>query len=153
MLAFFPRYANLDTPVSYSETFVSEAVPSGERRIHIYIYTEERRGMSSASGDRPFCQPDLCGKYLQGGASPSLFNGLVGLTFCFSRHSNHSIVRYHFNSLETVSSSRGGLLSLVPFPEGPRGGNFREGLVLDRYRCPGDDDCVVGRSLMFVWCV
>lgn len=34
--------------------------------------------MSSASGDRPFCQPDLCGKYLQGGASPSLFNGLVG---------------------------------------------------------------------------
>lgn len=129
MLAFFPRYANLDTPVSYSETFVSEAVPSGERRIHIYIYTEERRGMSSASGDRPFCQPDLCGKYLQGGASPSLFNGLVGLTFCFSRHSNHSIVRYHFNSLETVSSSRGGLLPLVPFPEGPRGGNFREGLV------------------------
>lgn len=133
MLAFFPRYANLDTPVSYSETFVSEAVPSGERRIHIYIYIRRSEEECRApAGIGRFASQIYAANICKAGLLlPCLMDWSVHVTFCFSRHSNHSIVRYHFNSLETVSSSRGGLLPLVPFSgsEGPRGGNFREGLV------------------------
>lgn len=131
MLAFFPRYANLDTPVSYSETFVSEAVPSGERRIHIYIYIRRSEEECRApAGIGRFASQIYAANICKAGLLlPCLMDWSVHVTFCFSRHSNHSIVRYRFNSLETVSSSRGGLLPLVPFPEGPRGGNFREGLV------------------------
>lgn len=131
MLAFFPRYANLDTPVSYSETFVSEAVPSGERRIHIYIYIRRSEEECRApAGIGRFASQIYAANICKAGLLlPCLMDWSVHVTFCFSRHSNHSIVRYRFNSLETVSSSRGGLLPLVSFPEGPRGGNFREGLV------------------------
>lgn len=121
--------------------------------IYIYIRRSEEECRAPAGIGRFASQIYAANICKAGLLLPCLMDWSVHVTFCFSRHSNHSIVRYRFNSLETVSSSRGGLLPLVSFPEGPRGGNFREGLVLDRYRCPGDDDCVVGRSLMFVWCV
>lgn len=55
--------------------------------------------MSSAAGGRPFCQLDLCGKYLQGGASPSLFNGLVGSrdSLFFATPSPLIPMRYQFS--------------------------------------------------------
>lgn len=119
--------------------------------------------MSSAAGGRSFCQPDLCGKYLQGGAS-CLTDWSVHVTPCFSRHrpTTLSVVRYRSNSLET-----GRFLLLVgalpcddlrrPFSwiwgTTRRQVSRRFGIGLGRVQVSRrGDESVVGRPLIFVWC-
>lgn len=67
------RYSRLVTVAKQASRRFWKLLPAGHQRENFLatggrddaIY-EERRGMSSAPGGRPFCQPDLCSKYLQG---------------------------------------------------------------------------------------
>ena len=86
------RYSRLVTIVKQASRRFWKLFPAGHQREEKFLATggrddaiyEERRGMSSAPGGRPFCQPDLCSKYLQG-EPPSCVHPLLLMDWTATR--------------------------------------------------------------------